>query len=177
MTRKQIVLVVVLVIAAAAISAGITAWAAGTYGTRTDPLVTLSYLDETVRPEVMEYIDKLVAEKSQEMEALLDEKVAEHSTPAEPELVDQGYKDTVISLTPGQIVVCQVGVEIMPRVGTVESWGENSPRLIDESTHEAVTGAGVQLQKNHLYMVTIKNNGFKATSNAKVIIKGDYEIR
>ena len=79
-------------------------------------------------------------------------------------------------LKKNQTVTCAVGTEIMPRIGTVKSFGPDNPRLVDETTGKTVPEAGTTLEKNHMYMVTIKNNGIKAASDAKVLIHGEYTI-
>ena len=83
---------------------------------------------------------------------------------------------TLLSLSAGQTVTCSVGTEILPRIGTVVSAGPDAPRLVDETDGTQVDAAGTVLTKNHMYMVTIAGNGFKATAAAKVLIKGSYTV-
>ena len=90
--------------------------------------------------------------------------------------MDGDLRFSVITMQSGERLVCAVGTEIMLRIGTAESYGPSNPRLIDETTGSAVSEAGQPLEKNHMYMVTIKNNGITATSNVYVVVRGEYTI-
>lgn len=175
MTAKKKILMALGLLLVIAVTAGLTGLATSTYGSETDPLVTQSYIDQVVIPAITAEINTKIAEKSaqlaDEFSAQLD--ALEQNTPSTvPE--DQSF--VVISLKQGQTVTCAVGTEIMPRIGTVKSHGPDNPRLVDETTGKTVPEAGTTLEKNHMYMVTIKNNGFKAATDAKVLIRGEYTI-
>ena len=140
--------------------AGATAAAITNYGSQSDPLVTLSYLNDTVKPAIMDELDRKLANASSGGS------------------VNSGESDfTVVTLSKGQVVKCDVGTEIMLRIGSASSYGPDSPRLIDSTTGDAVSSSGSALTKNHMYVVTIVNNGITATSsNTKILIRGSYTI-
>ncbi|MGM9521529.1 MAG: hypothetical protein ACI3VB_03530 [Oscillospiraceae bacterium] len=168
MTKKRKFVIALGVLLAVALVAGLSTLAATTYGTQSDPLVTLSYLEKTVTPNIMNQLQDSIDNKAAELKAEFDKKLSESGS------TTSGF--SVISLTSGQTVTCSVGTEIMLRVGTAVSAGADSPRLIDETTGSSVTSAGTSLTKNHMYMVTIQGNGIKATSSVKILIRGDYTI-
>ncbi len=167
MNWKKKLIIALGVALGVALVAGITALAVGNYGTESDPLVTLSYLNDTVTPTIMKDLDDYVDEKADEL------------TDSFAELAENGGTESgfsVISLTSGQTLSCSVGTEIMLRIGTAVSYGEDVPRLIDESTTESVINSEYALTANHMYMVTIQGNGIKATSNVKILIRGSYVL-
>ena len=82
----------------------------------------------------------------------------------------------VISLTKGQTVSCGVGCEVMLRIGSAEALGADYPVLVDSTNGDSVSN-GSALKSNHLYLVTIAGNGFKATAGTtKLLIRGNYTV-
>jgi hypothetical protein len=99
--------------------------------------------------------------------------------------VDEKLKDadigsigfTLVTLSRGQTVSCAVGTELLLRIGTAQAAGASAPALVDSTDGTTLT-AGQALTANHMYMVTIQGNGFKATADTvKVLIRGDYLIQ
>ena len=54
--------IVILVIAVAVLAAGIGAYAATNYGTQSDPLVAMSYLEDVLGPKMETELDKQIDE-------------------------------------------------------------------------------------------------------------------
>lgn len=152
MNRKiRIILCAVL---AAAVVTGISVAAATTYGTQNDPLITKSYLDDTLTPQLMK-----------QFEALLD---ASGST--------ENGAFAVLTLTNGQTVKCGAGCEILLRVGTAAVEAGDTPGLVDTTDGTVLENGGV-LTQNHLYMATIEGHGIRATAaTVKVLVSGSYTI-
>ena len=158
MSKKKKAIIAVSVLLAVLLVAGITAVAVTSYGTQSDPLVTLSYLNGTAKTEIMAEVDKAIQE-------------------AKTELGGGSSEFTVVTLSSGQKITCSAGTEIMLRVGSAKSAGASSPTLVDSTTGEAVSGAGTDLVKNHMYLVTIKDNGITATAaTTKVLVRGSYTV-
>lgn len=88
----------------------------------------------------------------------------------------EGYIFTVVDISAGQTLIGEVGTEILWRIGTGTCVSPGSPGLIDVTTGSDLA-AGGQLQQNHVYVVTVRDRGFKATSNCKALIKGPYTIQ
>ena len=54
--------IAVLVIAVAVLAAGIGAYAASNYGTQSDPLVAMSYLEDVLQPKIESSVDAKISE-------------------------------------------------------------------------------------------------------------------
>ena len=54
MKKNKKLTIILSVILAVAVIAGVSAYAASVYGTSSDPLITLSYLNETLTPKLLE---------------------------------------------------------------------------------------------------------------------------
>lgn len=168
MKREKKSLIAAGVLLAVLLVASIGALAATNYGTKDDPLVTLSYLDNTVTGAILDKLDASIAETENELTASFDEKIA-----------SSGGAETfsLVTLTNGQKVTCGVGAEIMLRIGAAASYGSDSPRLVNTTAGTSVTAAGEVLAVNNMYMVTIQGNGIQAASDTvKVLIRGSYTI-
>lgn len=179
MSNGKKIAVGIAVLVLVALVSGLTTMAVTNYGSRDDPLVTLSYLNDTLTPMLEERFNQALDARVQAM-------TEEFRALVESQGQDQGQGDAggsqpsgfaVLTLNNGQTVTCGVGTEIMLRLGTAVSAGPDSPRLIDETGGESVASAGASLAVNHMYMVTIKGNGITATrDNTKILIRGEYTV-
>lgn len=175
MTKGKKIAIALAVLTAVALVSGLTTLAVTSYGSESDPLVTLSYLNETVTPAIMEQWNAALEAKTAELQARLDELSGQTQPPESDGTAPSGF--VVLTLSKDQTVVCGIGTEIMPRLGSVVSFGPDSPRLVDETDASSVTAEGAALTVNHMYMVTIKGNGVKADrDNTKILIRGEYTV-
>lgn len=172
---KKIVIAVGVLLAVALVS-GLTTMAVTNYGSPDDPLVTLSYLNETVTPGILQQLNAALEARISALQAQLDQITAQGGGGGEtPSSAPSGF--VVLTLSKGQTVTCGVGTEIMPRIGTVLSFGPDNPRLVDETDAVSVAESGAALTTNHMYMVTINGNGVKADrDNTKILIRGEYTV-
>ena len=132
------------------LAAAATAYAVSSYGTQSDPLVTKSYLDEVLQPQLLEEFDDMLSD---------------------------GADFRVVTLQNGQVLSAEVGCEVMLRIGSASASGPDSPVLVDTTSGTTLENGGAMV-KNHLYMITIVNNGLKATANGtKVLVSGSYTIK
>lgn len=165
----------------------ITVAATGTAGSSSNPLVTLSYLNEVFLPELLtraeEKLDARAETASQELSAQVDADIArleeKYGTPAPDEGAAADTVDSfvVVTMTSGQVLYGEIGCEVMLRVGSAVAVSPSSPGLID-STDASILESGKSLVKNHLYMMTIGERGVKATAaTTKVLVRGTYEIK
>ncbi len=159
--------------------------AAGTAGSQSDPLVTLSYLNDTFMAQIMSKVDEQLATRDKELSdklaaqvqadtKALSEKYGSSTQAGE----DVGSADTfaVVTLAKGETLRGEIGCEVMLRVGTATCVSPSSPGLIDE-TDAATLENGKALVKNHLYMMTIDDRGVKATAETtKLLVRGGYTI-
>ena len=162
MKKKRTIMILAFALVAV-VFAGVGAYAASTLGSRDDPLVTLSYLNERLYPELVSKIseeaDKAAAEVRQSLGS------------------GSGTETyAVVTLTKGKKLVGEVGCEILLRIGTATVSCVDNPGLIDTTDGSALNN-GTSLTKNHLYMVTIAGGGITAGSDTvKVVVRGGYTI-
>lgn len=137
-------------------------------GSSSDPLVTLSYLNDTFMSTIMQRVDQKIALRNSQLAQ-------------EGGLVLNGGTGTsatfaVVTLSSGQVLTGEIGCEVMLRVGSAACVSPSSPGLIDETTAGTLNNGGA-LAQNHLYMMTIEGRGVKATSaTTKLLVRGTYTI-
>jgi hypothetical protein len=173
---KKFVLSAMTVILMAATLFNVAALAEGE-GTQSDPLVTLSYINNVFTKYVMNIFTQELDTRVAELEEDINEKVAaiEAAYGKTGEIAERStYK--VENLSDGQTIVCQRGTEIMLRLGKAYVIAPASPGLIDTST-ASILENGKYLVANHMYMVTINDRAIKASGNTYVVIRGDYVIK
>lgn len=157
MSKKKIT-VIILCALLAGLLLGAGVYAAVSYGSQEDPLITKSYVDSVLVPQL-----------EQEFAAQLEAQM--------PDSPESSGDFAVLTLTTGDKVVCGVGCEIILRVGSAMATGNEVPAMVD-TTSGSSFNAGTYLMANHLCIVTIEGNGFTATSDVtKVLIKGDYTVQ
>jgi hypothetical protein len=172
--RKKPLIAVGLALAAC-VATSLTILAATDSGTQSNPLVTMSYLNEKFAPQIKSDLQSELEAAKKELEKRFDDSVTSGTPGAASPEVGEADVFSVVTLSRGQSVKCSVGVELLLRIGTAAAVGE-SPGLVD-STGGSTLAAGGALTANHLYMVTIEGNGFKATADTvKVMIRGSYTI-
>ncbi len=162
------------------------AMAAGGAGSESDPLVTLSYLNETFLPQVLGKVDEQAEARNKELADKLNEQVqkdaqalAEQYGATLPTSNESGKGETftVVDIPKDKTLYGEIGCEVMLRVGTANCVASSSPGLIDE-TDGSTLGGGKALVKNHLYMMTIDERGVKATAaTTKLLVRGGYTIQ
>ena len=163
----------------------ITAVAAGTAGSSADPLITLSYLNDTFLPELLGKADEKLAARKTELSKELSAQVESDKKELEKKYGAQGTDDTpsgtaasfaVVTLPAGQTLYGEIGCEVLLRVGTATVVSPSSPGLID-STGGTTLDSG-SLVKNHLYLMTIEGRGVKAGASAvKLLVRGAYTVK
>ena len=174
MKNKIITGIVVLAVIALISGASIMAYASP--GSQTDPFVTLSYLMEKFRPQVMEEVGK----KEQELTQKFDERITELESEFQSSQGGSGEPNSadtfsVVTLRRGQSLTCSVGTEIMLRVGTATGFG-TAPALVN-STSGTTLSSGSALVTNNMYLITLEGNGVRATADTvRVLVRGSYKI-
>lgn len=134
-------------------------------GSASDPLVTLSYLNETFLGQIMTQVDQKIAARNSQ----IAQQAGISGTMSTAEF-------TVVTLTTGQILTGDIGCEVMLRIGTASCVSPSSPGLIDETTASTLNNGGA-LTANHLYMMTIEGRGVKAGSETtRLLVRGTYTI-
>lgn len=163
---------------AAALSAVLlgTAAALAAGGDQTDPLVTLSYLEQTAIPQIVKQVEEQTAAKQKELEQKLAEQIAQYLAQGGAGAgTSSADSFTLVSMSKGQVMSLGLGCEILPRIGTVTVKANTSPALIDTSTGATVS-SGTALTANHLYMATIVDRTLTASNDVKLLVRGSYSI-
>ena len=164
------------VLAAVIMISGMSIFATASPGTQDDPLITLSYLTNVFRPQVMNDVRTTEQEMTQRFESRITELEsrlqAGGSGQAASGTADQFH---VVTLTGNQSLTASVGTEIMLRIGTAEASG-SAPALINYTTGTTIA-SGAALTANHMYLVTIEGNGIRATAGTvRVLVRGSYTV-
>lgn len=147
----------------------LTISAAAEAGSSGDPLVTLSYLQETFLPGILREVDEKIEDRNAEVVRQLGGSGSSVGATASDTF-------TVVTLSQGQVLTGDIGCEVMLRVGTAACVSPSNPGLIDETAGATLNNGGALVQ-NHLYMMTIEGRGVKATSGTvKVLARGSYTI-
>ena len=138
-------------------------------GSTGDPLVTLSYLNETFLGNILSTVDQKIAARNNQIVQQLCGSVTSGGT-------STASTFTVVTLSSGQTLTGQIGCEVMLRVGSAVCVSPSAPGLIDETAASTLNNGGALVQ-NHLYMMTIENRGVKATAaTTKLLVRGSYTI-
>ena len=156
---------VVLVVLSVMLNATVTV-AGAVAGGSDDPLVTLSYLNDTFLGEILNKVDEKIAARNSQIVQQLGGTMGSSTSST----------FTVVTLTSGQVLTGEIGCEVMLRVGAAVCVASSSPGLIDETTAGTLNNGGA-LAQNHLYMMTIEGRGVKATAaTTKLLVRGSYSI-
>ncbi|MDY3985427.1 hypothetical protein [Dysosmobacter sp.] len=138
-------------------------------GSEGDPLVTLSYLNDTFLDTILAKVDQKIAARNSQIAQQLGGQTASGTSGTVAAF-------TVVTLSKGQVLTGDIGCEVMLRVGTAACVSPSSPGLIDESAAVTLNNGGALIQ-NHLYMMTIEGRGVKATAaTTKLLVRGTYTI-
>ena len=145
-------------------------------GDQSDPLVTLSYLNQTAIPQIVKQVEDKTALRQKELEAALADQIELYKRQAvQGGTVSGGSASyTLVSMSGGQVMSLEVGCEVLLRVGSVSVQADSSPALIDLSAGGTVNAG--PLTKNHLYMSTIAGRTLTASGEVKLLVRGSYSV-
>lgn len=161
------------------------ALAAGTQGTQSDPLVTVSYLNQQVTPAILDQVDARIAQQEADFRAQLSGVVDRYVSEVEDRLRtgsggswsgaggDAAYQ--VVSLSAGQVLTGGAGCEILLRAGTALCMASGEPGLVDTSAGTTLSG-GSPLTANHLYLSPAEGHGLQAATAVTLMVRGSYRI-
>ena len=149
---KERTMKVIIAVLAVLLLAGVTAYAATTYGSQDDPLITKSYLDEVVKPE-------LESELQTKLDAAAEE--LRHSAAGE---------FSTVELRGGQTLRCAAGSQLLPVSGAVSAVGG-----LTDTTEGADVAAGSSLSVSHLYLAP-GESGAAAAGAAVILVSGSWRI-
>ena len=139
--------------------AAVAAFASANYGTQEDPLISKSYLDEVIQPQLIQMVESQL----------------EASMPEERRV--SGIFE-LVTLDSGQRLVGSVGTEMLLRSGSAQgfSYDRNDVALVDTTSAASVLNGAV-IAANHLYLISIQGNGITVSSNGTtLLVSGDYTV-
>lgn len=172
---------------------------AAEYGSQSDPLVTLSYIEQVLLPQAKKDVDQQVEDSMEDFEDLLNAKNKDVQKYIDKKLrsfasgdVDEALVEeiaalileegepssvsnapwAVITVPAGATVVCEPGVQAVLRSGQASS----TAVLVDLSNGEDLT-AGKALALNHMYVTDASGEGFFTAQGCTVLISGGYTVQ
>lgn len=203
MKRKRWGIWTVCVLIAVLMIAGMYAIAVE-YGSQNDPLITLSYISDVVLPEArgdaeskitaaMADYDQALSREKSAMEAYIDQQLRSYASGrVDSNLVDEiaaavlaqtggasssgGAQWSTVAIPAGKKVTCDLGCQIILRIGGATCVASGTPGLIDLSD-AATLENGKALIANHLYQVSVQGRGFQTANGCTVLISGGYTVQ
>ena len=128
-------------------------------GSESDPLISKSYITDTVMPQLETYIkEEIKNQMSGE---------GEHTTD----------RFEVVSLTAGQKLMCENGTELILRMGSATIIATAKGGLAD-TTAGCDLADKTPMPSNHLLIVPVNDGrGITANNDVLVMVKGAYTIK
>ncbi len=128
-------------------------------GTTDDPLISKSYIDTVLMPQIKAYIE---------------EKVGGTGSTGTPQ-VAESFK--VVEMKMGQTLMCSAGTELILRMGSAEIIATEKGGLAD-TTAGYDLGDKTAMPANHLLIVPVADGrGIVAINDVLVMVKGGYELK
>lgn len=161
----------ILLFAAAALAAGDDPVPGG----QGDPLVTLSYLEQVYTDYITDQLRQDLETKAQAIEADLEERIAALEEASREARSVSASTYQLVTLEEGQTLSGDRGIELILRIGEASVAAQNSPGLVDVTAAGSLED-GQSLEKNHLYMITVPENGIRARGHAVLMVRGAYTV-
>lgn len=153
-------------------------------GSQGDPLVTLSYLNDTFLGQIMDKVDQKLADRNKALQEELGREISQ----TERELFSQlgggsaspsggvAASYMAVELSAGQTLYGAAGCEVMLRSGSASCVSDNAstPGLVDSTTGGSINN-GTALTKDHLYLMTAER-GVKASGAVTLLVRGEYTV-
>ena len=136
---------------------GIGVYANTTYGTESDPLITMSYLNSVLKPE----LEQKYNQQTKDSIAALETRVEEAT--------GGGY--VAVTINANQTMTCKAGCEFLARSG-----GALVTSGILDVTEGKAADANAWLMQHHLYMAINDGAAVKADSTTTLMVRGEYTI-
>lgn len=130
------------------------ALASGTQGSQSNPLVTLSYLNEKVIPDLLKQVE---------------DKIAQHEKASVP---GQEAAFRTVEVKSGKTVELSAGAQVVLRSGKAAS----KDLLTDLTDAAGLTGTG-ELVENHLYLATADGQSITASEKTTLMVLGGCTVK
>lgn len=149
-----------------------------TEGGQTDPLITLSYLTQVIKPELLSKVDEQVAANEQALISKVDTAISDYSKQMEEAVggtSGEGALYTAVTLSKDELLCPNAGVEILLRTGSAKVLAGSVP-VVHDATSGAAVGIGGVLQANHLYVVPLEGAVIAATEDCTLLVRGQFVV-
>lgn len=160
--RKKQLRIILAVFAAVVVIAGITVLAVNNYHSSSDPLVSMSYINETLTPALQSKFDSQLKASEEELQASFVSAVSE-----------SGGGFTSVALTSGQTLTCSAGSEVLLVSGSAQVVNDGT---VSDVTSGKAMAAKADLTANHLYMVTAAGIAVTAANDVNVMVRGTATV-
>ncbi len=151
-SRKWRIRFVCVILAAMAVTG--VALATGTQGSESDPLVTLSYLNEKFLPELLQKADEKIEERAGQLTEQIEAGKTVFKT---------------LEVPAGGAVSLSAGTQLILRSGEAA----NTDGIIDLTTGSTMWGG---LAANHLYSATADGQTVTVSADALFLVLGDHTV-
>jgi len=158
-----------ILIAAAMAALAITAGSVtvlATQGDKDDPLVTLSYLQKVVTPELEKKVDEAVKANSEELAKQLDIAITSYETRVDEKLAQAGAVFQSKELKSGERFTTDAGREVLLVSGSAAAVG-----TLADTTAGGTVSDGKRLAVGHLYVTASADAGIKATEDVAMMVR------
>ncbi len=136
-------------------------------GDSSDPLVTLSYITETLMPEINSHIDQRITQK-------IDMALASYTPPAKTEANNSFI---LVNVKKNQTIIGEEGTEFVVRGGSGIIVATSSGGIADLSAGMDLPD-GTAFPPNHLLLVPRNDSrGIRFNTDGIVLIKGNYTVK
>lgn len=152
--------------------------ASATVGDQTDPLITLSYLTQVVKPELLSKVDEQVAANEQALLGKVNDAIEEYAKKLEEnpgEAVGGGAAYTAVTLSKDALLCPDAGTEILVRTGSAKVLAGSVP-VVHDTTSGAAVGIGGAIQANHLYVVPLEGAVILAETECTLLVRGTFVV-
>ena len=154
---------------------------AANVGSSEDPLVTLSYLNDTYMEQILSKAEAQLDTRNEALKSQLEAQVKAAEQRLEAAAGAGGSHDSAdtyvsVTLKKGQTLTGATGTEVLLRTGSATCSCVTAPALTD-LTGGTSLNSGKSLQQNHLYLMPGEGVSVKAgTDNTSLLVRGDYVI-
>lgn len=124
-----------------------------------DPLISKSYIDTVLMPQIKEYVES---------------KISGISTGGATQTANT-FK--VVEMKAGEKMICSAGAELILRMGKADVIATEKGGLADTTAGYDLAN-GIEMPANHLLIVPVADGrGISAVNDVIVMVKGEYEIK
>lgn len=160
--RKKQLRTILIIAAVVVVLASVTVLAVNNYGSASDPLVSMSYINQTLTPSLQSKFSTQLDAKAQALQNSFASAVSE-----------KGGGFATVTMTKGQKLTCSAGSELLLVSGSAKTV---SAGIITDVTAGTAAAAGAALQANHLYMTVSEGAAITAAGAVTVMVRGTSTV-